>query len=414
MNDDNLYPRGVMPKLAEALTDSPVILLHGPRQSGKTTIAHQIAKQLPYAYITFDDHIHLDAAKTDPMGFVANLPDRVILDEIQRIPELFTAIKASVDRDRRPGRFILTGSANVFLVPRLADSLAGRIEILRIHPLSQSEILNKQPDFLSCLFDNAFGHYSGTRLGQTLADIITAGGYPGVQSRTAKRRGTWYRDYIQTMIQRDVQDLAHIGDFEAVSRLMILTATQTARIFNLAEISSPFQLSRPTIRHYITLLSHLFLVEELPPWHSNRLNRLIKSPKFHIGDTGVAAALLNITAETLYKDRPLFGQLLETFVYQELKRQASWHEDEFTWNHLRDRDGYEVDIVAERGQRIAGIEIKASATVTAADFKALRRLRDATDPHFAVGIVLYDGEFIAPFGDRLLAVPIRRLWDTPS
>jgi len=412
MNITPIYPRFIMSQLKEALTDTPVILLHGPRQSGKTTLAHQVASQSGYTYITFDDNIHLDAAKADPMGFIANLPNMVILDEIQRAPELFTTIKASVDRDRRPGRFILTGSANVMLVPKLSDSLAGRIEILRIHPLSQSEIAAKRPDFLDCLFSADFGYYTCTRLGADLAERITAGGYPAAHIRTAKRRSIWYRDYIHTMIQRDVQDLAHISDLDALSRLMTLTAGQTAHLLNMTDMASPFQLSRPTIRDYVTLLSHVFLLEELPPWHSNRLSRLIKTPKLHIGDTGVACALLNINAETLYKNRTVLGQLLETFIYQELKRQASWDDENFTWHHMRDRDGYEVDIVIEKGQQIAGIEFKASATVTASDFKALRKLRDATAPHFSLGIVLYDGEFIAPFGEKLLAVPIRRIWET--
>jgi predicted AAA+ superfamily ATPase len=418
------YPRFIVPRLEEALSDTPVVLLHGPRQSGKTTLAHYIAAKANYSYITFDDHVQLDAAQTDPMGFIANLPNMVILDEIQRVPELFTTIKASVDRDRRPGRFILTGSANVLLVPRLSDSLAGRIEILRIHPLSQSEIAaatdtpseipgtpSRLPDFLTRLFENNFGYYTCARLGASLAERITSGGYPSVQHRTPKRRGAWYRDYIHTMIQRDIQDLAHISNIDALSRLMTLTAGQTARMLNMTDLASPFQMSRPTIRDYVTLLSHVFLLEELPSWHSNRLNRLVKTPKLHIGDTGVACALLNITAEALHKDRPLLGQLLETFIYQELKRQASWDDDNFIWHHMRDRDGYEVDIVVEKGQQIAGIEIKASATVTSADFKALRRLRDATTERFSLGIVLYDGEVTAPFGDRLLAVPIRRIWE---
>jgi uncharacterized protein len=406
-----IYPRFIMPRLEEALTDTPVVLLHGPRQSGKTTLAHQIAEQQRYTYITFDDHVHLDAAKTDPMGFIANLPDKVILDEIQRTPELFTAIKASVDRDRRPGRFILTGSANVLLVPRLSDSLAGRVEILRIHPLSQSEINDQESNFLNTLFDATFGYYTCTRLGQTLTERITTGGYPSVQSKLPRRRSAWYRDYIHTMIQRDVQDLAHISDLDALAKLMTLTAGQTARLLNMTDMASPFQVSRPTIRDYVTLLSHVFLLEELPPWHSNRLSRLVKTPKLHIGDTGVACALLDISAETLYKDRSLLGQLLETFVYQELKRQASWEDLPIIWHHFRDRDGYEVDIILERGQQVAGIEIKASSTVTSSDFKALRKVRDAAGDNFSMGIVLYDGEVTAPFGDKLMAVPLRRLWE---
>jgi len=183
----------------------------------------------------------------------------------------------------------------------------------------------------------------------------------------------------------------------------------------VADLSAPFQLSRPTIREYVTLLSRLFLLEELPPWHSNRLSRLIKTPKLHLGDTGVACALLGLNAETLTSDRTLLGQLLESFVFQELRRQASWHEEPVAFYHFRDKDGVEVDMVLEGdGQRLAGIEVKASATVTAADFKGLRKLKEAVAERFAAGVVLYDGESTVTFGDRLFAVPIRSLWESEA
>ena len=201
-----LHPRFIRPRLAEALTDTPVVLVHGPRQCGKTTLARQVGDAKGYAYVSFDDDVQRASAQADPMGFVADLPDKVVLDEVQRVPALFTSIKAAVDRDRRPGRFILTGSANVLLVPRLADSLAGRLEILRLHPLAQAELAHKRPGFLNDLFATGFKGRTVPRLGRQLAETIAAGGYPAALARAAaSRRATWYRDYIDTLVQRDVQ-----------------------------------------------------------------------------------------------------------------------------------------------------------------------------------------------------------------
>lgn len=414
MSLPDLHPRFVLPRLKEALADTPVVLIHGPRQSGKTTLARTVGDRAGYAYLSFDDDVLRAAAKADPVGFVADLPDKAVLDEVQRVPELFTSIKAVVDHDRRPGRFMLTGSANVLLVPRLADSLAGRMEILRLHPLAQAELAGQAPGFLAALFGGSLKSRPRPRLGRELAERIAAGGYPAALARpVARRRAAWYRDYIDTLVQRDVRDMARISTLDALPRLMALAAGQTARLINVADLSAPFQLSRPTIRDYVTLLERVFLLEELPSWHSNRLSRLIKTPKLHVGDTGLACALLGADAATLASDRPLLGQLLETFVFQELRRQASWEEEPIGFHHFRDKDGVEVDIVLDRGGRqLAGVEVKAAATVSAADFKGLRKLRETAGQRFASGVVLYDGEATVSFGDGLFAVPIRMLWET--
>ena len=413
MSGDGLYSRFVAPRLTEALADTPVVLLHGPRQCGKTTLAQAVGNAREYAYFTFDDEVTLAAATADPVGFVGDLPERVILDEVQRAPGIFASLKSAVDRHRQPGRFLLTGSANVLLVPTLADSLAGRMSIIRLHPLAQCELFGREPAFLDDLFANAFKARKAERLGKALADRIVAGGYPEALARaTARRRQAWYRDYVEALVQRDVRDLARIASLDALPRLLTLAAGQTARLVNVSDLASPFQISRPTIRDYVTLLARVFLLEELPPWHSNRLSRLVKTPKLHVGDTGVACALLGLDAEALRADRGTFGQLLETFVFQELGRQAGWHEDEIRFHHFREKDGAEVDIVLERGARqVAGVEVKASATVTAADFRGLRKLKEACGGRFVAGVVLYDGETTAAFGDGLHAVPIRTLWE---
>lgn len=410
MTGHALITRFLRPRLVEALADTPVVLVHGPRQCGKTTLAQTMAG---YAYITFDDAVQLAAAKADPVSFVADLPDKVILDEVQRVPELFATLKAAVDRDRRPGRFILTGSANVLLAPKLSDSLAGRMELLRLYPLAQCELAGKPGNFIEALFSNGFNSgQSAPRLGTELAERIVAGGYPAALSRSAgRRRREWYRAYIETLVQRDVRDLTRISSLDALPRLLQLAAGQTSRLLNVSGLASPFQLSRPTIRDYVTLLERIFLIELLPPWHSNRLSRLIKTPKLHLGDTGLAASLLGVDGAALMKDRALLGQLLETFVFQELRRQASWHESAISFHHFRDKDGNEVDIVLEReGRDICGVEIKAAATIAASDFGGLRKLKGECGPRFTGGVVLYDGERTVRFAEDMFAVPIRELW----
>ena len=407
-----LYPRYAERPLTEALADSPAALIHGPRQCGKTTLARMVGEPRGYAYISFDDDVACGAAKADPAGFVGRLPERVILDEVQRVPALFTALKREIDRRRVPGRFLLTGSAQVLLLPRLSESLAGRMEILRLHPLAQCELERQHPTFLDELFSGGFGTVHRDRLADTLVERVAAGGYPAALARkTGRRRANWYRDYVNAQIQRDVRDMARITALDVMPRLLIATASQTARLYNLSDLAAPFQLSRPTIGDYVGLLEKTFLIDRLPPWHSNRLSRLVKTPKLHIGDSGLGCALVGADAAALAKRRPLLGQFLETFVLQELKRQASWHDAALSFYHYRDKDRAEVDIVIERGAlAVAGVEVKASATVTPTDFRGLRKLRKAAGERFAGGVVLYDGEIGASFGDGLHAVPFGMLW----
>jgi hypothetical protein len=413
MKPGQIKPRVVEARLEETLDDTPVVLIHGPRQSGKTTLAQRVGDRRGYTYLNLDDDVARAAAETDPVRFVADLPELSILDEVQRVPSLFTALKVAVDRDRQPGKLLLTGSANVLLVPKLADSLTGRMEIIRLFPFAQCELEERPAAFLDALFNASFKARRAERLGPRLAERIVAGGYPAALSRpTPRRRATWYRNFVETMVQRDVRELARIASLDALPRLLALAAGQTARLLNVTDLAGPFRLSRPTIRDYVTLLEQVFLIEELPPWHSNRMSRLVKTPKLHVGDTGVAATLLGIDAVALYEDRATLGRLLETFVYQELRRQASGHHDELRFRHFRDKDGYEVDVVLERGDRqVAGVEVKAAATVTGADFRGLRKLASAVGRRWAAGVVLYDGETGASFGDRLYAVPIGALWE---
>lgn len=438
MTDAALYPRYAELRLAEALEESPVVLIQGPRQCGKTTLAQIVGSprgltagaNLPagegaYAYVTFDDDIARRGAETDPMGFIAGLPERAALDEVQRVPGIFTALKLAVDRDRRPGRFLLTGSTNVLQTPNLADSLAGRMETVRLHPLAQCE-LAERPDrpeaqlevgrfvgFLDALFEGGFETRRSEPLGAALHERIVDGGYPAALARRAgRRRAAWYRDYVEAQMQRDVRDMSRIRALEALPRLMRLAAVQTATLLNVSDLARSFELSLPTVRSYLELLERVFLLERLPPWHSNRLSRLIKTPKLHIGDTGLACALMGLNAAGLARDPQRRGALLETFVFQELRRQAAWYDAPLDFFHFRDKDKAEVDIVIERGGiQVAGVEVKAASTVSEGDFRGLRRLREASGAQFAAGVVLHDGEISTSFGDNLYAVPIRMLWE---
>lgn len=452
MSKTVFYPRYAERLLEEALVDSPVVLIHGPRQCGKTSLAQYVCaptylswgdslllwgdhplsllsnRPRDYDYISFDDEVVRGGAKSDPMGFIDDLPDRVILDEVQRVPELFAALKLAVDRRRVPGRFVLAGSTNVLLIPKLSDSLAGRMQLVRLHPFAQCEIkagfsqtqtqfnLHSRSGFLDALFGDGFKIRRTERLGKELAELIATGGYPAAIARpSGRRRAAWYRDYIEAQVQRDVQDLARIRALDTLPRLVEAAASQTSRLYNLQDLAAPFQLSRKTIGDYVGLLERVYLLERLPSWSNNRLDRLVKKPKLHIGDTGVGCAVLGVDAASLEADRTRLGQLLETFVFQELKKQASWDDKTMSFFHYRDKDQVEVDIVIERSSlMVAGIEVKAAATVTKSDFRGLHKLQKVAGERFAGGVVLYDGETTTGFGDKLYAVPIRLLWEMPG
>jgi predicted AAA+ superfamily ATPase len=412
MPDAAQFPRLAEQSLADALADTPVVVVHGARQCGKTTLALRVGGRRGYEYVNLDDDAARRAARDDPAGFVARLPERVIIDEVQRAPELFLPLKVEVDRHRVPGRFLLTGSTNVLLMPQVADSLAGRMGSIRLHPMAQCEIERREPRFLHALMHGDFKIRSSPRLGEELAARIAAGGFPAALARsTAARRRQWYVDYVDALVQRDLRDLSRISSLRAIPKLLKLAASQTARLINVSELAAPFQVSRPTIRDYVTLLERIFMLDELPPWHSNRLKRLVKTPKLHLADSGLACALLGISASNLWQDRNMLGQMLETFVYGELRRQASGIEEPIEFAHYRDKDGAEVDVVLEHaGSRVSGVEVKASSTVHPTDFRGLRRLREATGSRFVCGVIMYDGEMTVGFGDGMFAVPLSALW----
>jgi len=321
----------------------------------------------------------------------------------------------SVDTNRAPGRFILTGSANLLQIPDLPDSLAGRIEIMRLGPLTQLELARRVEG--STLLERIFqpiqlGSDRVDRLGEDLIHRILAGGFPAAVARaTHARQALWLRNYIETLVEKDIRELFSMQRPDVIFPLLKSAAARTARLFNVTDIAAPLSLTRQTINVYLHHLENLFLIDRLPPWSSNRMSRLVKTPKLHLTDTGLASALLGVDEAALNGERELLGQLVETFVYGEIRRQSQWSDDDYRFYHLRDKSGVEVDLVIERnGRTLCGVEVKAGATVGARDFKALARLRDAVGERFVSGIVLHDGEEILPFGDRLFAVSLSQLW----
>jgi len=390
------------------MADTPAVLVNGPRQSGKTTLVRQFDETLPY--ISLDDATRLAAARADPQGFIRQL-DRAIIDEIQRAPELLLALKLSIDADRRPGRFLLTGSANVMSLPTIADSLAGRIEVHALLPLSNAELAGRAPDFLeraqACDWPAQRTDQS-PGVGSALIEHVLAGGYPEMRARaTSRRRQAWAQAYLTTLVERDIRDIANIDEATRIPQLMAILATLSGQLLNLSQIAGQIGLNLHTAEKYIGILEKLFLVLRLPAWSRNELSRLIKTPKIHFLDAGLQAALLRTNADWLQQERSRFGAILESWVYGELLKIINLSAERWFISHYRDKDQVEVDFVLESPLRaVIGIEVKAAATVGATDFKGLRRLREHCGQAFTSGIVLYDGTAAVPFGNDLWAVPL--------
>jgi predicted AAA+ superfamily ATPase len=407
-----MLTRHAAARLHTALADRPVVLLHGARQSGKTTLVRAVAEESGARYITLDDLTMLAAARNDAAGFLAGSAQSLVVDEVQRAPELLLAIKAAVDRKRTPGRFLLTGSANVLLVPRVAESLAGRMEIVPLWPFSQGEIEGAVEGFIDAAFGDAPPVLVQSSSSVRLTDRVLRGGYPeAAPIKSAERRRAWFDAYVTTILQRDVRDLARIEGLTELPRLLALLASRPMAQLNYADLSRGTGLPQSTLKRYFALLEMVFLIRLLPPWHANIGKRLVKTPKVVLTDTGLAAHLMGIDDARLARDRTLLGGLLESFVAMELVKQSGWSADPPALYHFRTHEGDEVDLVLERrGGALVGIEVKSAATVSAADFKGLRALAEIAGQRFQRGIVLYTGAEIVPFGAGLFALPVEALW----
>ena len=399
----------------EALSDTPVVFLRGARQTGKTTLVKQLAEEPASGensrqYISLDSATALAGALDDPTGFLQGLKKPVIIDEAQRATALMLAIKEDVDRERHAGRYLLTGSANILTLPGIADSLAGRMEVLTLYPLSQGEIAGTQEDFISALFQKEFPlKQTGNALTkEALLEAIALGGYPEVLSRSnAKRRAAWFDSYITTLVERDIRDISNVQDISGLIRLLRLLGVRSGTLHNQAELSRSIGMPASTLGRYIPLLEALFLIWFLPAWSSNLSKRLVKSPKIHVCDSGLACHLCGADPERLADDSIMAGRLLESFVAGELLKQSSWTEHPVSLYHYRSQSGEEVDVVLEdRAGRVAAVEVKLAASVASHDIKGLASLRDALGDHFVRGVIVYTGQEVMPIGDRIFAVPV--------
>lgn len=406
-----LYPRHIKSRLAEALSDTPVVLLAGPRQAGKTTLVRQIAGE-DRRYLTLDDQLTLLSAHEDPVGLIRSL-DRAVIDEIQRAPELLLAIKKSVDEDRRAGRFLLTGSANLMALPTVADSLAGRMETLTLLPLSQSEIEGASTNWIDSVFSDHFP-IPGSAMHDDLVERVLKGGYPEAITRAnTRRRMTWARQYVDAIIQRDVRDVASIEKLDQLPRFLQALAQTAGQMCNYTQLGGRVGLDSKTASRYIGVLEQMYLLKRVEVWSPNHLNRVVKSPKLQFIDSGLLASLLNLTPEAVRRDRSRFGNLLETFVFGEILKHATTAESECRVMYYRDADKFEVDVVIENPQgELVGVEIKAAATVKGSDLRGLKKLSGLAGSQFKMGLLLYDGTEVMPLGDGLWALPLSTLWGT--
>ena len=410
MSDIPIYPRLIQPRLAEAMTDTPVVLLAGPRQAGKTTLVRQLAA-LGARYLTLDDEITLLSAREDPVGMIRSL-DRAVIDEIQRAPQLLLAIKKSVDEDRRPGRFLITGSANLMTLPTVADSLAGRMETLTLLPLSQSELESQTTNWLDSVFSGHIPTFQKKSTDPDLVDRVLRGGYPEAISRkTLKRRTTWARQYIDAIIQRDVREISGIEKLDQLPRLLRALAQTAGQLCNYSQLGGQVGLDGKTVSKYLSLFEQMYLLKRVDVWAHNRLNRVIKTPKLQFIDSGLLASVIDLSPEEVHRNRTRFGHVLETFVFGELLKHKTTADGDYHLMYYRDPDKVEVDIVIENAVgQLVGIEVKAKASINTGDLKGLRKLSSLSGRHFKMGVLLYDGDETLPLGDGMWAAPISTLW----
>jgi predicted AAA+ superfamily ATPase len=406
MRDD--FSRELTKRIDVAMHDTPVVLINGPRQSGKTTLVKQYNPSL--SYYTLDDDNILNAARQDPIGFI-NRIDRGIIDEVQRAPELLRAIKLSVDQNRKAGRFLLTGSANLLALPKVGDSLAGRMEVLTLLPLSIAEIERRQSRFLSFAQTQKWPLSPESEKKFDYISQALMGGYPEMRTRQdPSRRNAWARAYIKAIVERDVKDISSIEKLVEMPHLLEVLAQQSGKLTNFTQIGGQLNLDTKTAQKYVGLLENLFLVKRLRPWHGNTLSRLIKTPKLHFLDSGLLACLNRVTLARIENDRALLGALLETWVYSELLKTIAVTPEPWDIFHYRDKDQVEVDFVLENHERkLIGIEVKASSTVFNQDFHGLRKLASLAGKDWLSGIVLYNGEQCLSFKDNLWAIPFSSL-----
>jgi predicted AAA+ superfamily ATPase len=409
-----MIARSLRRPLQAALADTPVTMLVGPRQSGKSTLATSLADGADSAYLTFDDPTLLAAARTDPVGFVDGLRDASILDEVQRAPEIFLPIKAAVDRDRRPGRFLLTGSANPLFIPDVANALAGRMEVLTLWPFSTAELTgHPETNIARLLLDPgvpSLGPSSANR--RDLIARIVCGGFPEAVAREdSDRRARWFSSYLTTILERDVRTIADIARLEQLPRVLTAVASRSRGPLNRSALNQDLGIPASSFDRYLTLLERVFLLRRLPAWHSRQGPRLVKAPKLLLCDSGLLCHLLQWEGDRLLSDPTSFGLALEVFVGMEIVKAADIDAGAPKLMHYRTSKGTEIDFVLEAPDgRVAAIEVKASSSVYPSDLRRFDRLREVLGSRFVRGVVLYGGERRVSFGESLEAWPLSSLW----
>lgn len=410
MKISSLYPRWIEPKIGEALLDTPVVFLAGPRQAGKTTLVRQYSER-GMRYLTMDDELTLFSAREDPTGMIRNL-DCAVIDEIQRAPQLLLAIKKSVDEDRRPGRFLLTGSANLMALPTVADSLAGRMETQLLLPLSQSEIENRSVNWVDGIFSGDILKANPPIVGGELIGRVLRGGYPEVVARpTERRRIAWARQYVDAIVQRDIRDVAEIDKLDKLPRFLHVLSQVAGQMCNYSEWGGQLGLDGKTVSRYIGVFERMYLLKRIDAWANNRLKRVVKTPKLQFVDPGLLAMLMKVTAKSVKMDKSAFGHVLESFVFGELLKHAMASDDDYRLLYYRDADKYEVDIVIENmAGQLVGVEVKASATIKERDLRGLKKLSVLARNRFTAGVLLYDGDETMPLGGNIWAAPLSTLW----
>ena len=404
-------PRHAARAVADALADTRVVLVNGARQVGKSTLVRAVAGERAAEWRDLDRAQDRQSALADPTGFVA-FDELMVIDEIQRVPDLLLAIKVAVDSDPRAGRYLLTGSSRLLGMRDLPDTLPGRIEIIELWPFSQGEIDGSPDGFIDAVFGNGpdIRHESALTRAD-YAERLVRGGLPEAVAREdPRRRGRFHDSYVH-LIDREVRQVAQIERVTELTALTRLLATRSGSIVAAGSLESELRITRPTIARYLRLLEEVFLIKRLPGWSRNLGTRVTGAPKIAFVDSGIATRLLALDAHALRRPAAPFGPLLEGFVISELARQATWSQELVDLYHYRDQNKVEVDVILEnRGQQVVGVEVKAASTVRSDDFAGLGRLAERLGDDFLAGIVLYTGSATLPFGSKMRAVPVSALW----
>jgi len=407
-----LYSRWQENTIEDALKSRRVLLLSGARQCGKTTLAKQIATK-DTIYRTLDDLAMRQLAINDPQGFVKHTGKMLIIDEVQRAPDLLSTIKLAVDENTEPGQYLLTGSANIQSLPGVQESLAGRIRKIRLRPLAQGELLGKHPTFLENAFKQKFMVPKNIVYDRkTTLDFAFRGGFPEAIKLKQNERQQWHKDYIAALLERDLKDIAHITRLNAMRKLINVLAAWSSKFIDISAIGSGLSIRRPTIESYMNALEALYIVESVQPWTRTDYERVGKQSKLYMADSGLMASILRWHIDQVELDADRSGKLIETFIFNELASQVDASNGKYELLHYRDREQREIDFIIEREDHaLLGIEVKAGSAISTTDFKHLKWFKDniaKTKPF--VGIVLYSGEHAGSMGDNLWAVPFGSLW----